>query len=114
MTVRASRILSRGLNVLSLAMSEHPDPQNELYFRRLNVTILRTAPTGERLDAVCECADIGCFASIALPLDEFERVRNQIRRFVVAAGHVFPELEVVVERHEGFYVVEKTTPDLRP
>jgi hypothetical protein len=95
-------------------MAEHPDPENELYFRRLNVSILRTAPKGESFDAVCECADIGCFAPIALPSDEFERIRSQIRRFVVAPGHVFPDLEVIVERHEAFQVVEKTTLDLRP
>jgi hypothetical protein len=95
-------------------MALHPDPDNELYFRRLNVSILRTAPKGENLDAVCECADIGCFASIGVPSDEFERIRSQIRHFIVAPGHVFPELELIVERHEGFHVVEKTTPALHP
>jgi hypothetical protein len=91
-------------------MSEQLDPGNELYFRRLNVSIQRTTLEAERVDAVCECADIGCFAPIAVPSAEFERVRTQVRRYVVAPGHVFPEFEVVVESHEGFQVVEKTTP----
>jgi hypothetical protein len=91
-------------------MSEHTDPGNELYFRRLNVSILRTTLAAERVDAVCECADIGCFAPIAVPSAEFERVRTQARRYVVAPGHVFPEFDVIVESYKAFQVVEKTRP----
>src|SRR5438034_276639 len=59
-------------------MSEHQDPQNELFFRRLNESIrnLRTMLKNEMLDAVCECADVGCFAPVALPFDDFERIRS--------------------------------------
>ena len=95
-------------------MSEHQDPQNELFFRRLNESIrnLRTMLKNEMLDAVCECDDVGCFAPVALPFDDFERIRSDARRFIVHPGHVFPELEFVVERHEGFVVVEKASPGL--
>ena len=36
-----------------------------------------------------------------------EAVRANPRRFIVLAGHDFPEAEDVVEVHDGYVVVEK-------
>ena len=39
--------------------------------------------------------------------EEYELVRAQSDRFLVAPGHVFPEIERVVESHEHFEIVDK-------
>ena len=38
---------------------------------------------------------------------EYEAVRADSARFVVAPGHVFPSAERVVEEHEGYQIVQK-------
>ncbi len=44
---------------------------------------------------------------VALTLGEYEAVRANPRRFVIVRGHDLPEVEVVVEDHERYAVVEK-------
>jgi hypothetical protein len=61
----------------------------------------------ELTDWVCECPDESCTARVGLRSDEYERVRADSTHFVVAPGHVDPEVELVVEQHERFWVVEK-------
>jgi hypothetical protein len=46
-----------------------------------------------------------------VPSVEYERVREDARHFLVAPGHEIPDVEVVVERNEAYYVVEKSAPD---
>jgi hypothetical protein len=91
--------------------------ENERFFRRLNERIrnlhemwnhdLAGDVADEALDAVCECADIACFAVIVLPLAAFERIREHPRRFIVSPGHEAPDAEIVVERRSDYLVVEK-------
>jgi hypothetical protein len=56
----------------------------------------------------CECADLNCSARLRLSRAQYEAVRADSARFIVAPGHVFPQAERVVEEHEGYLVVEKT------
>ena len=42
-----------------------------------------------------------------IPLAEYERLRSDKRRFAFVHGHEIPEVETVVERRDGFFVVEK-------
>jgi hypothetical protein len=60
-------------------------------------------------DWVCECADDTCVERVALSLGEYEEVRANPTRFVIAPSdaHVFEEIEDVVERTERYWVVEK-------
>jgi hypothetical protein len=55
----------------------------------------------------CECARLGCTEIIELSVDEYEEVRANPRRFIVADGHQQPEFETVVERRSDYLVVEK-------
>src|SRR3712207_3271995 len=55
----------------------------------------------------CECADSGCRELIRMAPEEYEAVRADSRRFVIAPGHVFPEAERVAEEHDAYAVVEK-------
>jgi hypothetical protein len=63
-------------------------------------------------DWVCECANNACTQRVALTTAHYEVVRADPRRFLVAPGdgHVFEEIEAVVERDERFWVVEKEGP----
>ena len=55
----------------------------------------------------CECADDACVVMIEIPEHAYRDVRENPRRFVVAVGHVYPEVERVVEEVEAYMVVEK-------
>jgi hypothetical protein len=72
----------------------------------LNESFSTMLPLG---DFICECANNICVERIALSFPEYESVRDDPRRFCVAAGdlHVWPDVENVVERNERFWIVEK-------
>jgi hypothetical protein len=56
---------------------------------------------------VCECGRPDCTEIVRLPLEIYRSVRTDARRFVVAPGHVMPEVEDLIVRHEGWSVVRK-------
>jgi len=71
----------------------------------LNEQFSQILPVG---DWVCECADERCFESIELTMAEYEAIRTHPARFPVLPGHeLTPDVEVVVETHERYLVVEK-------
>ena len=83
---------------------------NEAVFREINEGIERgqwpgeeESPTGFR----CECARLGCNELVELSVREYEHVRSHSRRFIVLPGHERLDVEIVVERHHGYLVVEK-------
>jgi predicted LPLAT superfamily acyltransferase len=83
---------------------------NESAFREVNEAIERGQWPGDEADQVsfrCECAELGCTEIIELTVSEYERVRANPRRFIVAVGHEQPDVEVVVERLADYVVVEK-------
>ncbi len=61
-------------------------------------------------DWVCECADQSCEEPVRLAIDEYEAIRKIPTHFLVMPSdeHVVPEVEVVVERTDRYWVVEKT------
>ena len=87
---------------------------NEILFREVNERIdeitERTA-TLAVLDYVCECGQPTCTGKITLTHEQYESVRTDGQRFVTLPGHHSTELERVVERHAGYQVVEKDTPE---
>ena len=83
---------------------------NEAVFREINEGIERgqwpgeeDSPTGFR----CECARLGCNERVELSVREYEHVRSDSRRFIVLPGHERLDVEIVVEHHHGYLVVEK-------
>jgi hypothetical protein len=60
---------------------------------------------------VCECADTSCWAVMALSVEEFEAAHDCENHYSVVPGHVMPEFERVVERHDRYWIVAKFTPD---
>jgi hypothetical protein len=81
--------------------------RNEELFRRINEEIDDNRSGQGPVGYVCECADPTCAETIPLTAAEYAAVRAGDRRFVVAPGHVVPEIEDVVERADGHLVVEK-------
>jgi DNA-directed RNA polymerase subunit RPC12/RpoP len=56
---------------------------------------------------VCECGNPDCSQTIEMPIAEYEGVRRNPKRFVVALGHKADTVEVVVEKKPSYTVVEK-------
>ena len=85
--------------------------ENEGRFRQINETLqegLSQLPDDPRpAGFVCECGMRTCEATVSVTSAEYEAVRAHARRFVVMAGHEFPEAETVVDRNERFVVVQK-------
>src|SRR3712207_5152857 len=62
---------------------------------------------GEALRFFCECGLLRCRKQVQITAPEYEAVRADARRFVVAPGHERLEVEDVVERRDGYVVVQK-------
>jgi len=84
--------------------------KNESFFRQVNERI-KEAADGFRgpgtYQFLCECSDPGCTERIELEIKDYEWVRADPTRFVLAPGHAAPEIEQVVEREHDHLVVEK-------
>jgi hypothetical protein len=84
--------------------------RNEARFRDINERLERDL---QRLgvhglqEFVCECGDRDCSELVLLTLDEYEHARTDPRWFAVVPGHVYPEVEQVLQRHSRFELLEK-------
>ena len=85
--------------------------RNQSLFRAVNEQLRTTEPLLETAGTMhvmtCECADLGCIETLEIAREQYAKVRQDPRRFVVLQGHVYPEVERVVEEDPGFIVVEK-------
>lgn len=84
---------------------------NEALFREVNEQIRSlndefVAQDGA-ITVICECGDSECTERLELRLSEYERVRADSLTYVIATGHVFPSVERVVERADGYEIVQK-------
>jgi hypothetical protein len=84
---------------------------NEALFRDVNERIRAISDTFGQKDAtydfLCECSDPMCAERVSMTAAEYEYVRSEPTRFVVAKGHVLPEVESVIDRAKDHAVVEK-------
>lgn len=88
--------------------------KNQSLFREVNERVkdvnesFHTA-TFALSDWVCECANDTCVERIEMSSQEYDAIREQPARFLVATSddHVWPDVERVVERHENYWIVEK-------
>lgn len=82
--------------------------RNEDRFRKLNESIEQLTPTtAETFLIACECARDDCMRLIEVVHSDYDTVRQEPDRFIVADGHQFPDLERVVTTRDGYLVVEK-------
>jgi hypothetical protein len=94
-------------------VSDERVARNDAVFRDANERIRDAAvrhDVSERIPFLCECADERCSEIVRLSLAEYEAVREDATRFVNAPDHHLPfaRSERLVERRDGYDVVEKT------
>jgi hypothetical protein len=94
--------------------------ENERLLREANREIERDAREDRErgmareeseIEFFCACGRPECDAKLLLTLAEYEAAASAPNRFVVAPGHDDPRIERVLEKHETYAVVEKTSPD---
>jgi len=85
--------------------------RNQSLFRVVNERIVelshRSGDEARPNAYLCECLDTDCSASIELPYDEYQRLREHGSRFFVLPGHEDSDVEDVVETTPGYVVVDK-------
>jgi len=93
---------------LLMAARDRQAARNEDFFRTSNEIELDESLAGRRHpDFICECSQPGCVTRIQITPEEYEHVRARGNRFVLAPLHVDNSVEVVVEVHDEYVVVEK-------
>lgn len=93
-------------------MADHvrTETTNQTVFRELNewtIEGLATLDGDETHVFLCECSDPTCTWPIALTRSEYEVVRTEPTRFVIAVDHEDPELDHVVAENARFATVQK-------
>lgn len=91
---------------------------NEALFREVNERVAEVATHfvevethTEPVDFTCECGRAECAEPITLTMAEYEAIRAKSTHFAVVPEHEQPEIEVVIERHPTYFVVEKRQED---
>ena len=84
---------------------------NEAVFREVNERIEDLAERfnleDRPLDLICECGDATCMERITMTHTEYEELRSDSRQFAVYPGHVYGDIEDLVDRRSGYDVVRK-------
>jgi hypothetical protein len=88
--------------------------ENETLFREVNERVHDTATQliGADDDSTneyfCECANADCTFRITLTQAQYASVREDPKQFVVLPLHFTPEVETLVTKNEGYWLVRKT------
>src|SRR5829696_994418 len=83
---------------------------NEATFRCINESVASDYSEwnyGGLIGFLCECGLSDCEQTVEMTRAEYERVRENPRRFAVIADHAIRSTEDIVERHRRYAVVEK-------
>jgi len=110
--LQARRLIAARARLVPMPAARSRDrrlTENELLFRGANEAAARQTLRGDvptELDVVCECTDRDCRQPLTMPTAEYEWLRHDPRRFVVLPGHEAPAVEQVVERFDGYVIVE--------
>jgi hypothetical protein len=89
-----------------VSLWEERAARNEALFREVNEQVRRVAQPAYSAGFVCECSQDTCAERVQVPLSVYEAVRSDPRRFILLPGHE-NQFERVVERADGFLIVEK-------
>ena len=79
--------------------------ENEAYWRQVNE--LSPPEPGVLNLMFCECGRLSCRERVPITAAEYDSVRSSATTFLVAPGHVMPEVESVIETTERFQIVRK-------
>jgi hypothetical protein len=91
--------------------------KNEESFREYNNRRMQQEPIAldddiERIPFICECGDFNCVQGLITTAAEFVDAHSAPNRFMVLPGHVFPDVERVEARGDGYEIVAKIEHDL--
>jgi|SRR5689334_6178304 len=85
--------------------------ENEALYRSVNDKIEGLNETfgvvAESMAVVCECGRLECTEQITLDIPTYEHVRSDPTHFVILPGHEEPDVETIIEEHNGFNIVRK-------
>lgn len=87
--------------------------KNEALFRQVNEQVRAVA--GEQVEQpsemriLCECGSSDCVTELRIRLPDYEALRADPHLFAVATGHGQAEVESVIERRDGYDVVQKSS-----
>jgi hypothetical protein len=85
--------------------------RNQTLFREVNERLEGMAEAFQEVTNTatfaCECADLACVEQIQMSRDEYEAVRTDPNQFAVLPGHVYPDVENVIDENGRFAVVAK-------
>jgi hypothetical protein len=86
---------------------------NEALFRQVNERIRdvseKLGPVEEEAgyQILCECGDTDCTAQLAIAPDQYEQVRSDPALFIVARGHIAPDVEGLTADRGAYQIVRK-------
>jgi hypothetical protein len=100
------RALARHASVLASKPRADRIVQTELFFRAINEEIARNDGHSPVV-FLCECGNPACTEALELSTDALLRLHDENGLFVVLPGHEIPDVETVVDRHNGYLIVRK-------
>jgi hypothetical protein len=83
--------------------------RNQALFREVNERLLELSESFQdgSMHFVCECSSEDCTLTINMNHKEYESVRSHSTFFVIATGHEILEIEKIIDRHDGWTIVQK-------
>jgi len=95
-----------------MAVSLERLAHNQVLFREVNERLREKLDGSDgATEFLCECSRTDCIETVVLTIAEYESLRSDPTRFLIAIGHEIPEIEIVVDAREGYSIVKKTTGD---
>jgi hypothetical protein len=104
------RALARHASDIGSAPRAERIAQTELFFRAVNEEIARNDGHGTTL-FLCECGNSACSEGIELTADALHHLHGDGGLFIVLPGHEIPDIETIVDRHNGYLVIRRNTPE---
>lgn len=68
-------------------MSKPPETRQEALIREVNERIREVSVGQDRFDILCECGDVDCYERLDVSAAEYEEIRGQSGKPLVAPGH---------------------------
>lgn len=85
--------------------------ENEALFREINERLegLNEAfsPMTDKIEFVCECAELACIERFPMTVAEYEELRGDPTTFAVKPGHETADVEEVVAKRDTYMVIRK-------
>jgi hypothetical protein len=104
------RIIGLHPEIFEVMSREERVLQTEEFFRDVNDVIAGT-PTTNGSAFLCECANPFCNVTFEMNGDDLTTLHSTPGYYVILAGHDIPDLEEVVQHHNGYEIVTKRAPD---